>query len=423
MSISNALTASMEAVSFQTNQKLFTELGVLIGVIRAQKPEGVDLQKYLTPMEKLIFEHTGISVRFTLLEWEDALYVSIPPMFQAHPFNTPQMNLRLERAQLIDLTLKGIFKGEVDLQNSRVSGDFSNVVFDIFIGDCLFYGDLLTDEEHAADMLHELGHCFTYLELLGDLYRTNAVMQEVTKVFTGNTDTKIRIDSLTMVEKLYGTTFEDKKALALNPDPMAVQAVVAGMNIKRLRSITGTRFYDERLAEAMADQFATRHGAGRHLVTAVDKLGRERSLDKAYDQPLNPFLRFGLAAGTLYFVPMAAATGLFGAYVLTSVLCKMFVPKSRDNPMVRYTAIRNDVVNALKNRNLPGSMKRQLMMDIEVIDNEIKDLNPRIGLVDYATTYLADVFSGHAREVRFQRELEDLANNSLFIKAAQLDAL
>ena len=93
-----------------------------------------------------------------------------------------------------------------------------------------------------------------------------------------------------------------------------------------------------------------------------------------------------------------------------------------DRPGERFKRIRDQIVENLKDKKLNEDSIHRLRADLAAIDEVLATVNDRrqwLGAV-------VDMISNNARKVRnqeiLQQELEDIAVNELFVKAAALSA-
>lgn len=422
-----ALKISMEAIGFQQNSALFNELTIFYGNLMSGGLEG-QRSKTLDAMAESVLKHTGINTTFTLLAGATGIFmVAIPPLLHDNPINNKSYTQRLSNLSLDAMSFKGIFKGGIDLKGGKVDGDFSKIMYEIYLDLDGLSQSFFTPEEAAATTLHEIGHVFTNIYLMSSMFRTNLVMQEIGKIFDRTRETKVRIDSLTVVEKLYGAKFEDKAALANNNDTDAVAIATAGLTITSLRSELGTRYYDERLGEFVADQFATRHGAGAHLVSALDKLGALYKKKREYQSVAagwGEVLGLGVLAALLS--PAVATAGFSGGVLGCFIMAlnkRNKDEKVYDEPSARFAAIEREIISILKDSSLPNHVVRKLLMDIDSIRRTIAGLTKYNYPLQRGIEFLVGTWNGERREIKFQRDLEKLGNNSLFVDSAKLSTL
>lgn len=420
------LKLGLEAINHNHESMLFSELTIFVGELMGNTTRASTLDA----MAKAVMKYTGLNVEFSVIHNAEGLACAIiPPLLGDNPLNSQGYTQRISSLPLDAFTFKGMFKGEINLSAGKLSGDFSRVMFQVYLDSSFLNDTRFTPEGIAAILIHELGHPFTYLYELAEMYRTNAVLREVSRIFIGTRDTKIRVNSLDIIERLYSVKFEDKKVLADNPDTDAVSAVVAGLAVRKMRSELGTSYYDERLAEFLADQFAARHGAGLALVQALlamrSTAGRNIQYLPNYAGWTRTLLTMGLIGVLVNGVALAPLLGigaLIGFAFNINAAANESAP-SRDDPTARFEAIERELISSLKSATLPTVVKNSIIRDIAAIRKEVEGLSKYNYPYTRIVQYLGQTFSGVRREVKFQQDLEKLANNDLFVSAAKLSTL
>lgn len=414
---------SMEAIGFQQESLLFTELTIFFTALLSENnARGATLDA----IAGVVAKRTNLKVMVSVTPAGTDAFVCLPPLLTDNPVFDKSYQSKISKLSLSQLNFKGIFNGAIDYKEGTVSGDFTRLRFDITLTEALVFKSGLLPEELAALFVHEVGHCYTYLSLFSEMVRTNMVMHEIARVFSDTREEKVRIDSLELVEKLYGVKFEDKKALATNHDPDTVASTVAGLACTRLRSVMGSSHYDERLAEFLADQFAARHGAARYVVAALDKLERaHKSIDTqgalaGWHQPFS----VGLLAAVVSLSGVASL-GLVSAGLLSSLSMMVYDSVKRteryDNLYDRYAALERETIAHLKDASLPRHVVQRLLTDLDVIRGYMQRLNLKNYPIQRLVEFIADSFTGRRREVQFQQFLEKMGNNILFSSAAKLN--
>lgn len=447
----NALKSALEAIDFQKDTALFDNLTVALGRLKGVSHPG-DREEILKEIELIIQRRTGLRTRFFL---DPRPYINamatITAFTKDHPLMSDSYRERLKNFSIHDLTEEKVMDAWVDLKNSRVGGYFAKVITKITIFEGLL-GDRFIPEEVAAVTLHELGHVFTFFEMSSKMAITNVVLQETANVFSGTNDRIIRKRFLVDMEEKLGHTFEDKDALSDTQSPEAAVAVVSAAAMDWVRSELGYRYYDNRLSEFMADQFATRHGAGRHLVTALDKMNQARRKPDNEYMSTAATMRSNLIAfvtamieiqmkNKFFFLPMPSYVGLslnpffiLGGLVSNIMLRLAYVVYQNwgekganrytyDDTRARYVAMRRELVSALKDPVFDKEYVKEQLLSIQRIDEILNSLNKIGNLTNKAADFLYDYFNGSYKELKFQRQYEALANNELFVRAAQLKNL
>lgn len=450
MAIVKNAHASLEAIDFQKDTSLFDKLSLCFGRLKGTN-HPTERDEIINEASAYILRRTGLRIKIMIdPRMIENAYASIAPLTKDHPLWNDGYRNRLRAFSITDITEEKVMDGKIDLKNSKVSGYFSTVETKIvmFSG---FLSPKYTPEEFTAVFLHELGHVFTFYEMTGKLAVTNLVLQETANTFSNNTDKTIRIRLLTEVEQKFGHKFEDKEKVAETNSVEAAIMIVNAAAMDWVRSEMGYKYYDGRTSEFMADQFATRHGAGRHLVTALDKAsrgpygnyGEYMTTSKIVTSNLLSFLgamvTFGIkfSGGVVTMVsvgltlnPLTILSNLIFGVMFRLVLLMVAntgdASRSRytyDKPEARYAAIRRELITALKDPSVDKNFATEQLRSIETIDEHIANLAKIHKVTQQLANFLYDYLNGSYKEQKFQRQYEELANNELFVRAAQLKNL
>jgi len=428
----------MEAIDFQRNAKLNTELTIFFTQLKGLD-DPARQSEILASISKVIFEETGMSVTVSITDADNYKMSGGPiPLTRNHPFATADFRMKLMRVNMSRQGIQKAVGGDVDDKACRVSGSFSEVPCFVNIPKKFFTSDKFSGEEIAAGSLHELGHCYGYFRFLGQAFRSNLVIRDIALTWAETDDTKVRIKVLDEAENIIGKKFENKAELAKAGEADIPITIVAANAIDDARSELGTKFYDQRAFEAMADQFAARHGAGRALVTLMDKIGRDSNVltrNGQYDPAITKLVFNVLSLAFSAVTPAKGA--LLGLKFTTDALIfsqilggtvNIFLGSlmgdfSYDDPYNRYKSVRQELIASLKDRSTSPEYQRGVLQDIEVVDQAMSALNRFPTITSLINKFIGGTINGSRKEMAFQRQFEELANNELFAKAAQLSQL
>lgn len=413
------LAVSMEAVAFQASPTFFVELTSIISELRKlAEPTTKDIEQ--SRFAKLIKDTLNLSINPQI---DTAMYpnacVCPPALNKNHPL-IPEM-YRWDKGSsdgLAGISANGgVLLGTVDLRTGYISGALANVECDMFLTLGLLTNKLFTDEEVAAIVLHELGHIETYLEFVAHTVATNYILSAVAKEWAKSDSQVKRIQIVKDAAKALQLKDVKTDELADASDISVVQTVLLSKSINETRSELDSSIYDMRAWEQLSDQFATRFGAGRALATGLDKIMRWSGHESYY--------------GTAFFIFMEAVkfvlwlASIFTGFFALSALILMYNPamKVYDEPGERISRIRMQLVEALKDKNIPKSFRDSLLADIEALDQLIEPINDRRGLLELFWTSIVPGGRRQHDQVLFQQDLEKLAINDLFAASAKLKSL
>lgn len=431
----------LEAISFQREGLLFKELTLQFNAMLAAADDG-KIEEARANIEKITKARTGLNVDFSFDKTGMYNAYVIPPMITEEHALFGSIYRRALKGGLERYNFEKLLEGTVDLQKGKITGNFTTVPIKIVMVGPYLSSKLFSGEEMAAIYLHECGHAFGYFEFLGRTVISNLAMAETSRVWSETSDVKLRIQVLQEIEKGADVSFDDKQALALAQEQEAV-TVVAAKTMARIRSATGATFYDDRVFEFVSDQFVSRQGGGRALVTGLDKLNRAMPApfrSAQYQTTAGVFLLNLISLGKMlaeaYGGSMASkkvvrftASTLFKAYgkqLMTSMLFKLILGEQGsqyDDPKSRYEAVYRDMLSQLKDRKLPPAYLRTLLQDLAEVRETTEALQKLPDVFKLVERFLWDTLSGRGKQVAFQQQFEKLANNELFVKAAQFNTL
>ena len=412
----NPIKAALESIDFQSGA-LFAELTMAFQALRKIPKGDIADSEEAHNLSAIIANSTGLKISLEFGDMGPA--VEIPAINKNNvlinsyirAFNSSSDGLRLIGEA------GGMVRGSVDLAKSKASGVFSEVSTKLHMPLDMVSDTKFTEEELAAVALHEIGHIFTYYEFITRSMTTNQVLAGISKALAGVDDIKVRESVLLSAKKALRLKDLDAAALAKSKSSTVVEAVIITSVAQQSHSELGSNIYDISSWEYLCDQFAARHGAGRHLVTALDKIYRGSKNISFRSTP--GFLAIEAFKLILLIIAIAQAP-----FLLVAVLT-MFAADGRgigdyDTPEARFKRVRNQIVENLKDTQLSKDDHDRLTADLITIDEILANVNDRRQFFGV----LWDAFNIKARKARsqelLQKELEEIAANELFVKAAAL---
>ena len=447
MSMNPHYQATMEAIDFQRDEMLLKELSMHVASLQGTQDTAERLA-ILKQMNATAFHHTGAKFTFHLLADKDPnAFIIVPDSNSAAPMRPEAVKETLRKSGGI-CSEKEFFKGSIDLRNGKVSGIYSEIPMDIFFSVAFLKptpkNTMFTPEEVSAVLIHEMGHGVMYLRYLGGVVLSNIVIAEVCRLIQGGAEPIVVRDVLKVAEQKTGYRIKDLGTIDKNPDPLLIQQVVMAEMVERIRSDLGTRFYDARAFEFVADQFAARHGGASHIVMALDRMYREcgyRPLEYSGRFPqflcalaesartIITVVGGGIAVGAQSTVAMGVLAAMVGGGVtiVISIAVATLVTilgggDIYDDVPNRFKAMRRELIASSKDQNIPQRMRLKIMQDIEMIDGVLKGVNENTFGPGFFRNFFAGVFTGKTAQIKFMRTLEELANNRLFELSNQLQA-
>lgn len=385
-------------------------------------------------VQGIVSDGTDMSVRLIFDDIGEGAYIVIPDLTAQHALLSDQT---FDLNNVDGLTLirkaKTAVKGGYDNKRNRVTGVFKDIVLSIHVPKKDITEGYLTAEETTAGFLHELGHGAVYFEYLTRTCTTNQILAGLAKGLDGSDTPGNKEMLLTEVAKTVGLSEVDIKSLAKTTDSRVLNTVVITALHKQYAKETGYDIYDHTANEALADQYATRMGAGKSLVTGLDKIYR-RYDNMAYRTThtyllieavkvsvviLTPFFAVTAPAG---FTGLAGYLGLVGMFMILSDATEFGMAGRYDMPGDRFKRIRAQFVEKLKNKNLAQAERESVLADIDLIDSVIGAVNDRRQFFGVLQDFLFSSRRFNRDMKLLQQSLEKLAANDLFVASARIAA-
>lgn len=418
MSLPNNYFVSVEAIAFQTDEKLYKEMIAAIANLRS----GDITEKRLVEcgLTQAINARTNITL-IPHLDSDTVINAKIqPPSIDK---NHPLLQLKGRNGANFhgSIVIKYVKEkiGYVDLATSKVHGAYAKLGFHMFICAGLLDKNN-TDEEVASLLLHELGHIYTYFEYLGTVVSTNYAMATAVAEALGVTNKPKRVEILSdIIDELKLDVNANELADETNAE--TVQIVLSDAFVKKQRSMLGSDIYDMTGWEFLSDQFAVRHGAGRALVTILDKAYRNSGYS-SYRANSSFLAMEALKVATMIsaHILTAGVTSIF--YILVAIF---YNPMSDvyDRPRDRTSRIKLQVIEALKDPNLSRPNRERYIDDLKVIEQIESEMKNRRTVFQFVCTTLVPSVRRQWKQTVLQKKLEDLSSNPIFVSAAKLNNL
>lgn len=418
------LSLSLEAIDFQPNANFFKELVAVCRSLSKADAKTLADHDIAQQLPAVIKHHTGMNVQV----WFGAADVAMAAPLVNH--NNPLLNaLDLEDREFMpnadaDQILARLEKnpiGRVSLKTGMVSGIFSVFPAILTLPSEVLTSSKYSPEEKAAMILHELGHVFSYFEFLANSHSTNQILAAISRKYDQTTNVKEREYVLTKIKTLAQLDSLDAEALAQSNDKKVVSIVVVASLVKKIESELGSNLYDMNSWEQLADQYATRQGAGRHVLTVLDKMYRADEHLNFRSTPRYLFVE-ALKLCLVAFIPFTGGVSLMPLLAMCGVDASQ-PDAGYDSLKNRYGRVRDQVVEALKDQKLSSDDVENLTQDLDAIDELLKGVKDRQQLFGYLIDFLSPYQRKRISQQKMQRELERLAHNDLFTHSAKLRQL
>ena len=317
------------------------------------------------------------------------------------------------------INTKGI---EIDFQNARVKNFPKDVtVFVVCDIVTLFREFNVEPEEITAFLFHEIGHQFTHLS---ESYRTvtnvTILLDTMHNEYSKNKDIR---------ETIIITT---KKHSNKNIDEDNFTQVLTELTNVCIKYMNNDDVYSYTDSESLADQFSTRFGLGKYLVTGLDKLNMK--IEEIYGGPIMQIfnvivtlfvtaffvLLFAIPASLLTIIYMSLLIAV-GSVVYTMLLCGSDASmRTYDDDTHRIKRVKFDMIRQLRETDLDKKVKKQIINDIERVEKILsKYPNSK-----YILERLGDVMPWNIDSftlTRLSKELEELSENNLVLAKNKLE--
>lgn len=434
--LNDVLSVSNEAISYQYNARLFEDITEAISFIRtSQDPNKYDNKNPgLVKLGDIIRRHTGLAAHMSI---QDVAYINawviVPDINRNNTINSmgyAESGYFSEKDVRNILMKKNLIEASVDLEKGRVSGFFTEISVPITMTKGLLNakgkdGFLLDSEEIAAIILHEIGHCMTFMESMSRTMRKNWILESRLKDFRRASRTeKIKILSQLKGEQLLPKDTDEYVLAEVKNDNDALQMIL-GSHVKMVMSDRDTAMHDQTSFESASDQFAVRMGAGRHLATGLVKLHNQNLgwqrffywvgiyIDICIWSNIVIGIALGLLSGAVVLL-IVSVMALFTS-VLSGFGDAMGVYDKNED---RIRRILEEQITALKKNNLPDAQRKQLIDNYDRIKKSMEEINKYDkSLNTWIVTTIVPWLSRNKKSKEYQQLIESLQNNELYVAA------
>jgi hypothetical protein len=401
----------MESIDFQS-LTFFKELTAQFVELRKVKKEDIPDSEIINTLSSIIKHHTGLNIAFNFADNDPS--VAIPMVNKNNILINSFIRNYINSADGLKMIndSKGVVRGSVNIKTGMVSGIFTEVKSTINIPVyMLSEKSKYEPEEVAAILLHEIGHLFTYYEYMSRTVTTNQMLAGLSKALDNSGTVEQRESVLISVKKAANLKDLDVKELAKSNSSKVAEIVVITNIAKEVKSELGSNIYDFSTWEYLADQYAARNGAGRYLVTALEKLYKGM-FNKSF-RSLPVFLFMEALKLILLFSPASSISGFLLAMDSDG-------DGTYDTPEARFKRLRAQIVENLKDKKLSKEDNERLSSDLLTIDDILKNVNDRRQFFGVVYDALAVWNYKDRDQKKLQQNLEAIAVNELFAKSADL---
>lgn len=412
------LAISLESIRFQ-NDKFFRELTLLVAELKKVPQVKLQDSDLIVGLESTIRTHSGLRVAIEMGAWGPA--VEAPSINRNNVVANPnhrQFMSSVDGTRMI-AEAGSELTGGINLISGKVSGVFADVQHRMYMPTEMFTGGKFSPEEIAATMLHEIGHLCTYYEFITRSTTANRALTGMAAALDTVNSVDEREAILVSVKKVLNLHSLDTKALAKSTDKKVVEVVVISNLYSETADAIGANIYDFNTWEYLSDQYAARHGAGRHLVLALEKLYRS-AFHISFRGSASYLAMEALKFFMILTLPLAPVAGLVG---LLLVAMDGVGDGTYDRPGARLLRVRNQVVEAMKDKRLKGEEAKRLQEDLVAIDEVLATVRDREQFFGVVWNLFSKSSRKRMADEAMAKELEGFVANNLFVESMKLRQL
>jgi hypothetical protein len=396
-----------------------------------KKPRALENSPFVDEIEKLVFERIGLKIKINTTHGFAGILTQ--NFNKNHIFTSSELHGLVRISEVEKIIRSGNATGTVNLKEARLGGIFSEYSHPFFANFHHFKTLNLSAEEVTAFLLHEIGHGFMESYYSSRLNTTNQVLADITRHLLSNDQEKSLEYVYSNLKKITPEIKQEEVDRLLNGTKVISSMAWFNVFKETVSSLMTNSFYDQTSSEERADQFVTRFGRGKEVVTGLNKLfngmpeTNKAALFAEHYSSLYGLARLFIVMGISFFgfsskVFFVSLLPLF----LLAFLLEFFFNRSSlkdmtyDGLKVRYIRIRNDFVNQLKAKNLPDIHIRHFLDSIYAIDEIVKKTYELKTLPSVVADFIFLDARATQKAYTNQRLLEELSSNELFIHSAEL---
>ena len=435
--VKEVVRSSLEAIAYQGGPSpLFRDLTLAFQKVIS---EGLDTPRKFNELKlgDLIRKHTGLNVelkldRDTSLVNAYAIPILLDPnnpfVQWVHDCGHATAAEDWTTTERKILPMCADMRGTLDLTRSKVTGVFTKIPTEIHMGAGLWRHAGMTAAEVAAICLHEIGHVFTFFEMILHTATTNLTLMCAKRDINKMPSQEERV-------KLVYKVSESLQAKIENPERLADPKTTAGeflaifmaavANDTGIASTTGKgRKFDLRSSEVAADQWANRHGSGRDLALGLGKMFI-RYTDAGRPIFVHAVMDVLVLGGYLALAILGITTGAIFPTVILAVTTIGYLgfldPEFRiyDDPKERVDRLRSDTIQNLKSNLFDDNTRKILLEDLRAIDKVIASLHDYRTIMNRLWIFLGSNRRTNYKQMRLEQELMAISNSNLWVNAAK----
>lgn len=429
----------MEAIKFQDG-KLFSEFTAVVHEI-----EQLSTRKAMTAafadgrLSDLVMRHTGLDIYFFTdndyspfqKNYNAAMYV--PQLTKNNPLYT---DLHIAWGFIEDTDAKRLLRtlkektvGTIDLVNSRVGGAFSRLAMRSYITLDLLADKRFTAGQKAAIMMHEIGHAFTWIEMIAETACFNMAIMCAARHLMQSEDVKTRIQLAEAMNECLNVEV-DAKSIAESSKIETWYTVYLKAEVDERRLASNSGYYADTASEFLADQFAVRHGAGRELAGAMNTMFKYYRLDSTKSRTVLwvklafDVTRFIMRLAGAIFATLANPMAGFALLYMLGKLAIVVISDSNYNiydwDRERIARMRRELITRIKDPMLDAETRKETLVTIQELGETERSLNDFKSFEQQLAYWLNPKARRNVKQREMQQEIERSLNNDIFVGAGNI---
>ena len=408
-----------ESLGYQGSD-FFMALQFVINKCRnSDKDDNQKLRTLAMDIEQTVakFLNARVSVRWTNRIGTGAVYSRVRTrqhaMFQSAK-DSVENNYFWNTADVID-SVK--FIGWVNPATGKLDGDYAKIEQTMLLDTNLFF-EAGSVELASTVIIHECGHIYTNAFYDGVLAARSLALDWAYKELIKASDKETVKKIIIQTNKAVGLKPADVVTLSTGEDKQKIFTVMAADITRRLVDDDPLEYASYDRAEQMADAYTIRHGAGKALLSSrmlTYKRQRRQHNSNAYN------LACGFAISGLIVVLLPLTGTILLTLMALSAFSKRFGGGQATEARAIIGSIANEMVQIVKEGNLPEEDKKALLRDIDEADRNLKAAQKQhLEDGNAFTRFFSRLILDRNVEAEFNEHLEDLSTNRLFTEAAKL---
>ena len=330
-------------------------------------------------------------------------------------------------AELANIRAGTTIEGWVNTANSTVGGEFAKMVHATYYDTSFIFSNKKFSAEGAASIvLHEIGHGFTFFQFLADTVMLNVVLQQTYQELLGAKDEKdIKMIVSRSRKRLKLENASDWSTETYSKDAGTIINVIATEAVMQRSSEDNKRYYTQNTAEELAEIFAVRHGGAAGLIEIRQYFASSSDIANMNFCVISSAMVGAAAILVTALVPaLAPVTGII-ALAAISVAAGGLLSASSMPEFTKFSQtigkIRNQLVERLKQNNLPADVLKETLSCIDVAVKAIEDTpDQNVPMLVAFFNFMRLDKKNAAAWREYTDKLEHMATNELFVRAARL---